>query len=101
MPAVLDIEAVLPELGALCRRFHVRELSLFGSALGPAFRPDSDVDLLVEFEAGVPIGLFELGELRAELEDLFARSVDLVPKRGLKPLIRDEVLGAARVLFAA
>lgn len=88
-------------LAELCDRYSVRELSLFGSALDDRFGPESDIDLLVEFVPGTPVGLFELGELQHELEQLLGRKVDLVPKGGLKPVIREAVLGAARVLFAA
>ena len=79
----------------------MRELSLFGSALGERFGPESDIDLLVEFEEGAAIGLFELSALRDELEKLLDRAVDLVPKRGLKPILRERVLAEARILFAA
>jgi predicted nucleotidyltransferase len=81
----------------LCVRYRVAELSLFGSALGESFGPDSDVDLLAEFLPGARIGLFELGELKR----LVGRDVDLVPKGGLKPLIRESSLEPARVLHAA
>lgn len=56
---------------------------------------------MVEFEPDAAPGLFELGELAEELSLLVGRRVDLVPKRGLKPLIRDEVIRSARLLFAA
>lgn len=93
----------LPEetLAELCRRYSVRELSLFGSALDERFGPDSDIDLLVEFVPGATVGLFELGGLQDELEQILGRKVDLVPKGGLKPTLRDSVLDAARVLYAA
>lgn len=64
-------------LGALCRRHRIRSLRVFGSALRPDFSPSSDVDILVEFEAGVDPGLFELGGLQQDLSDLFGREVDL------------------------
>jgi predicted nucleotidyltransferase len=79
----------------------VRELSLFGSALRDDFRPDSDLDLLVEFEPGARVGFLLLGKMERELEGLLGREVDLVPKGGLKPLIRQAVLDSARVLYAA
>jgi uncharacterized protein len=91
----------LAEIAALCRRYRVRELALFGSALRPDFRPDSDLDLLVEFEPDAEIGFMELARMQRELAQLVGRSVDLVPKGGLRPVIRDEVLSSARVLYAA
>ena len=93
----------LPEdqIAAVCRRFQVRELALFGSVLRGDFGPDSDVDILVEFHPDARVGLLKFIELQEELEKAIGRKVDLVPKRGLKPLIRDEVLASAEVLYAA
>ena len=93
----IDMDA----LAALCERYHVRELSLFGSAVRDALRDDSDLDILVEFQPDAPIGLFEYVALRGELEDLFGRTVDLVEKPGLKPLIRDSVTRLSEILYAA
>lgn len=99
---VLDLERDLPRrrIAELCRRYRVRELSIFGSALRDDFRDDSDLDLLVEFEPEAAIGM-ELIDLQLELEDMLERRVDLAPKSGLKPRIRDAVLSSARVLYAA
>ena len=88
-------------LAETCRRYQVRELAIFGSALTDAYRPDSDVDILVEFEPDARVGLFRYIDLQRELESLFGRQVDLVSKQGLKPLIRDRVLESAERLFAA
>jgi predicted nucleotidyltransferase len=91
----------MDQLAALCRRYHVRELALFGSVLRDDFRPDSDIDVLVEFEPGAPIGLLEYVGLQNALADLIGRNVDLVEKAGLKRLIRDSVINSARLLYAA
>ena len=88
-------------LATLCSKYNVQELALFGSAARQESRPESDIDLLVSFEAGVPVTLFTLIDLQAELSILFARPVDLVPKNGLKPALRAEVLSQAQVLYAA
>jgi len=85
----------------ICRRYEVRELALFGSVLRDDFRSESDVDVLYEIEPGAPMGLIRLGGLKEELEALFGRSVDLVPKKGLKPAIRQSVLDSAEVVYAA
>jgi uncharacterized protein len=85
----------------LCRRYHVRELALFGSARREDFRADSDVDLLVEFEQDAQIGFMALSRMQRELEAVFGRHVDLVPKGGLKPILRQSVLESAEVLYAA
>lgn len=88
-------------LAEVCRRYGVRELSLFGSAVRGEMRPESDIDIMVEFEPGVRVGLIQFESLAGELEALTGRKVDLVTKRGLKPWIRPEVLQDARVIYAA
>lgn len=95
------VEIPTGALAELCRRYHVRELSIFGSAVRDDFREDSDIDLLVEFEPGASIGLVDYVRLQHALEDLVGRKVDPVSKRGLKPLIRDEVLRQSEILYAA
>lgn len=91
----------ISELEALCRRYQVRELSLFGSALRDDFGPESDIDLLVEFEPDARIGFMELGRLEQELEALLGFPIDLVPKSGLRPELRQDILDTARLLYAA
>ena len=88
-------------LAAICARYRVHELAVFGSAARGDAGPGSDVDLLVLFEDGVPVTLFTLIDLQAELATLFKRPVDIVPKDGLKPVLRREVLAEAQVLYAA
>lgn len=99
--ATLPITVSMPEVADLCRRYRIRELSLFGSALRDDFGPGSDVDLLVEFEPDARVGFLLLGRIERELGALFGRKVDLVPKRGLRPPMRGAVLDSARVLYAA
>jgi uncharacterized protein len=88
-------------LALLCRRRHIRRLELFGSVLRDDFRPDSDVDILVEFEPEAQIGLFAFQQIQTELSDLLHRPVDLVPRDGLKPVIRESVLASAQEIYAA
>lgn len=88
-------------LARVCVRYRVTELSLFGSAVRGTGRPGSDVDLLVVFEEGAIVTLFTLVDLQTELSELFGRRVDLVPKDGLKPTLKSEVLAEARILYAA
>jgi uncharacterized protein len=78
----------------------VAELALFGSAAKGDLRSDSDLDLLVEFAPGTPIGLLEFGKLQADLETALHRRVDLVSKRGLKPSLRESVLQQAQPIYA-
>ena len=89
------------KLAELCRRYQVRELAVFGSAARGEMRPDSDVDLLVEFLPGAEIGLLEHAGLMLDLSELLGRRVDLVSKRGLKALIRDSIIREARPVYAA
>ena len=89
------------KLSDLCRQYRVRELSFFGSAARGEMRPDSDIDMLVEFLPDANIDLVDYAGLMLDLSHLFGRKVDLVSKRGLKPLIRASVLEQARLLYAA
>lgn len=88
-------------LAEICRRYHVLQLSVFGSALRDDFDADSDVDLLVVFEPDAQIGFLALSRMRRELEELFDRPVDLVPQEGLKHIIRDDVLADAEPIYAS
>jgi predicted nucleotidyltransferase len=89
-------------LAALCRRHHIRRLSLFGSVLRPDFRLDSDVDVLVEFEPAQVPGFLALYDIEAELSKLLGgRKVDLVTPRSLNRRLRDRVLVSAEVEYAA
>ncbi len=89
------------QIRALCERYRVAELALFGSAQRADFRLDSDVDLLVTFQPDAAPSFLTLAALQRELTALLQRRVDLVPKDGLKALIRDSVLASAEVLYAA
>jgi predicted nucleotidyltransferase len=88
------------ELADFCRRNHIRRLSLFGSVLHGDDRPDSDVDLLVEFEPGHVPGLIRLAGMELELGELLGRKVDLRTPNDLSRYFRDEVLGEAEVQYA-
>jgi predicted nucleotidyltransferase len=94
------IEVPAEQLQAICERYRVRELSLFGSAARGEMTSASDVDILVEFQPQAQIG-WEFFDLEEELTQLFGRKLDLGTKRSLKPWVRPHVLREARVLFAA
>ena len=95
-------ETMADEIAAFCQRNHIRKLSLFGSVLRDDFGPDSDVDVVVEFEPGADetLTLMDLVGMQLELSDLFQRNVDFVLRDGLKPLIKDEVLSTLEVVYA-
>ncbi len=88
-------------LAETCERYNVRELAIFGSSARGDFRPDGDLDMPVDFREGAPVGLVEFAGLQEELQALLGLKVDLVPKRGLKPLVRGVVLSEARTLYSA
>ena len=91
---------VPPEaLAAFCRRHHIRRLSFFGSVLGNDFRPESDVDVLVEFAPGHVPGL-ALIDIEDELSALLGRPVDLATPKSLSRWIRDRVLAEAELQYA-
>ncbi|HUR18635.1 MAG TPA: nucleotidyltransferase domain-containing protein [Acidimicrobiales bacterium] len=88
-------------LGALCAAHGIRRLRLFGSALHGRLRPDSDIDLLVEFEQSRSPGLLGIAALELELGDMLGRSVDLRTLHDLSRYFRDEVAAEARTLYDA
>ncbi len=88
-------------LQAFCNRHHVRRLSLFGSVLRDDFRPDSDIDLLVQFEPNNSPGFFGLAQMTLEMENLLGRTVDLRTAGDLSRYFRAEVLAGAEPLYAA
>jgi uncharacterized protein len=88
-------------IAEICRRYGVKELSLFGSAVRGEMRPDSDIDLLVDFLPDARPGLLGLSGMMRELAELLGRPVDLAVKPALKPLVRPRVLAEARLLYAA
>ena len=88
-------------LAQFCQRHGIARLALFGSMLHDVDRPDSDVDLLVEFLPETRIGLIGLAALERELSTLLGRKVDLRTPRDLSPRLRDEVLRTAAVRYSA
>lgn len=87
-------------LAAFCRRHHVRRLALFGSVLRADFGPDSDIDVLVEFEPAHVPGLFGMARLERELSALLGRTVDLRTAEDLSRYFRQDVLDQAEVQYA-
>jgi len=75
-----------------CRRHHIRKLSLFGSVLRDDFRPDSDIDVLVDLDPERSLGIFEYVRLKLYIGGLFGGASDVVNRKTLKPLLRDSIL---------
>ncbi|MSV31920.1 MAG: nucleotidyltransferase [Bryobacterales bacterium] len=88
------------KIAEICRRYQIVEMAVFGSTARGDVRPDSDVDILVEFAPGVTWGWDYFG-LEQELAHVFGRPVDLATKKWLKPNVRAEILDDARIIYAA
>ena len=83
-----------------CGRHKVSELSLFGSFVSGGAQASSDLDILLQFKPDAHIGFVEMSQMRGELSRIFGKEVDLVPKSGLKEVIRAGVLSSALVIYA-
>ena len=86
-------------LNQICHRYHIRKLALFGSVLHGKQRPESDIDILVEFEAGKTPGL-AFFTLQDELAALFGKNVDLNTPNFLSRYFREQVKAEAEILYA-
>ena len=99
MPVHIPIES--SRLSDFCRRHHIRRLAFFGSVLRDDFRPDSDVDVLVEFDPDHVPGFIRLHTIERELSALLGgHDVDIVSYRYINPRIREQVLATAEVQYA-
>jgi uncharacterized protein len=98
---MIDIEKVKPEIDRICRRLPVKRLGIFGSALTKHFSQSSDIDVLVIFDSGEDIDLFDkYFELKERLEEIFKRNVDLVVDKKFKnPVFRKSVDRTRTVIY--
>ena len=87
------------QIVAFCRRHHIHKLALFGSALRDDFGPDSDIDVLVEFDPAHIPDLLEFAEMQDELSEILQRPVDLNTAGFLSRHFRQKVLDSAQVLY--
>lgn len=88
------------ELKAFCHRHHITRMSLFGSALRDELKPESDIDLLVEFDKDYIPGLLDLAGMEIEFSEIIGRKVDLRTPAELSRYFRDDVLKNAKVEYA-
>jgi predicted nucleotidyltransferase len=95
---IRNIDIPADVIATFCTRHHIRRLALFGSVLRDDFRPDSDLDILVEFEEGHTPGLAFFG-MQQELSELLGRNVDLNTPGFLSRYFRDEVMKEAIVAY--
>jgi len=101
MSALSRISVSRTQVASFCRRNRIRRLAFFGSVLRDDFGPESDVDVLVEFEPGHRIGLVGMAGLEIELSQILGRTVDLRTPYDLSKYFRDRVVANAEVLYAA
>ncbi len=85
---------------AFCKQYNIKKLSIFGSAIKGKLRPDSDIDILVEFQADHTPGLIRLAGIQIELSKIIGREVDLRTPEDLSRYFRDEVVNSAEVQYA-
>jgi len=96
----MHIELPKERIEEFCKRHHIRKLSLFGSALRDDFSPESDLDLLVEFDPAHIPGLIRLAGMEIELSEILGRKVDMRTAQDLSRYFRDEVLNSSKVQYA-
>ena len=86
----------------LCKKYHIIELSIFGSSLRNDFNKNSDVDFLVSFESNSKITLFDIMDLETEFSKLLNKEVDIVEKESLKnPIRKNRILSTREIIYAA
>lgn len=95
------IEIAEAIIGDFCRRHGIRRFSLYGSILRDDFGPDSDIDVLVEFEPGQVAGLLQMAEMESELTSILGRKTDMRTPAELSRHFREEVIREARVQYVA
>ena len=96
---MLKIPANREKIAAFCKKHHIRKFAFFGSVLREDFGPESDVDVLVEFEKGHSVGFFGFFGMEQELTEIVGRKVDLNTAGFLSPYFRNEVLKEANYQY--
>jgi predicted nucleotidyltransferase len=96
----VQIEMPKKKIKEFCRKHYIRKLSLFGSALRDDFNPESDLDILVEFDPNHIPGLIKLAGMEIELTEILGRKVDMRTAQDLSRYFREEVCNSAKVQYA-
>lgn len=98
---VYPLSQYIPQkkLAAFCRSNHILKLAVFGSAIKGSLRPDSDIDILVEFEEGYTPGFISFCRMQNELTDIIGRQVDLRTPEDLSRYFREDVVRTAEVHY--
>ena len=97
----LQINIEHDQIADFCKRRHIKRLAFFGSVLREDFRPDSDVDVLIELEPGYRLGLFDLIRMQNEFSKLIGREADFRTSEDLGRYIRSRVIEESEVQYAA
>ena len=98
---------VIPKdkIAEFCKKWQIREFAFFGSVCRDDFRPDSDIDVIVDFSPEASRSLFDLVDMTDELKEIFGRDVDLLTKRGIEEsgnyIRRREIFSTMEVVYAA
>ena len=100
MTEEIPIEFPKKEIEEFCKKHYIRKLSLFGSALRDDFTPESDLDILVEFDPSHIPGLIRLAGMELELGEILGRKVDMRTAQELSRYFRKDVLSSAKVQYA-
>jgi len=87
------------QIAEFCQKNHIKKFAFFGSVLRDDFRLDSDVDILIDLDYNVPIGLMEIAGMEIELSKMIGREVDLSTPDDLSDYFRDKVLAQAETLY--
>jgi hypothetical protein len=99
-----NLELPIEKIKAFCDRWKISEFALFGSVLREDFRPDSDIDVMVQFQPHAHVTFSSLEQMEAELKAIFDREVDLITRQGIESsrnyLRRREILSSAQVIYA-
>ncbi|MDX2212226.1 MAG: nucleotidyltransferase family protein [Oculatellaceae cyanobacterium bins.114] len=98
-----NIEIPYEKIAHFCQHWQVTEFALFGSVLREDFRPDSDIDVMVQFDTNAYPTFFDLSNMEDELKTIFQRDVDLVTRKGIESsrnyLRRQAILSSAQVIY--
>jgi predicted nucleotidyltransferase len=100
MQAKSNINIPSEKIEKFCKKHHIRKLSLFGSALRDDFSPESDLDILVEFDPDHIPGFIRLAGMEIELTEILGRKVDMRTAQDLSRYFREDVLNSAKVQYA-
>jgi len=101
---VTNINLPMPQICEFCQHWQITEFALFGSVLREDFRPDSDIDCLINFIDNAPWSLLDIVQMNQELEHIFSRKVDLLTKPAIERsqnwIRRREILSTAKTIYS-